>query len=72
MSVRFLSSHLLVKIEVSKEGHQEGQIDMMGEKKSKGIVEPMKTSLELMIREQKLCQFLTASNLDDMESCSRS
>lgn len=57
----------------SLQGRPSGRADWYdGKKKSKGTVEPMETSLELMIREQNLCQFLTASNLDDMESCSRS
>ena len=52
---KVLSPCLLVKIEDPREGHQEGQIDVQGERKNKGKVEPMRTSLELTMREQNLC-----------------
>lgn len=54
---KVLSPYLLVKIEDPRESHREGQIDVKGERKNKGKVEPMRMSLELTMREQNLCYF---------------
>ena len=54
---KVLSPCLLVKSEDPGDGLQEGQTDIKGEGKNKGKEEPVRTSLELLMRKQNLYQF---------------